>query len=239
MKKLVFVVLIGFVFVLTGCNNDDEGYSLDNYWIGFGVVEDTVSYKIVLDDGKILYPVAFGGYYPGYNYDQSECDNKIEAGDRVIVNFTILDDKVNDAGEMEAYYVKVNSFKEVLTKGILDITEENKDSIGSDPIIVQDCWMANNLLNFQLKYYGSNEIHFINLVKQPGVLTAADQPFELELRHNDNGDSHDIPFTAFVSFKLDSLQVSGLDSVRFKVTCKDYDDKLFEYSGVYNYGKNN
>ncbi len=99
--------------------------------------------------------------------------------------------------------------------------------------------MANDLLNFQLKYYGHSEIHFINLVKQPGELTPESQPFELEIRHNKNDDLEDVPYTAFVSFKLDSLQVAGLDSVSFKVTGKDYDGGIFEYNGVYKYGENN
>ena len=238
MKKIVFGILIGFLFVFAGCN-DDDGYSLGDMWIGFGIVENTDNYKIVLDDGEILYPVAYGGYHSWYDHEYSGTHHEIGAGDRVMVNFTILDDKLNDAGEIEAYYVKVNSSKKILTKGILDITEENKDSIGNDPIIVKECWMASDLLNFQLKYYGHYETHFINLVKQPGELSPGGQPFELELRHNKNRDKEDIPYTAFVSFKLDSLQVAGLDSVRFRVTSTDYDGELFEFEGVYKYGENN
>jgi hypothetical protein len=238
MKKIILGLFVGFLFVFAGCN-DDEGYSLDNAWIGFGVVENTDDYKIILDDGEVLYPVAFGGYVPWNVNDYSGGSRKIEAGDRLLLNFTILDDKLNDSGEIIAYYVRINSAKSVLTKGILDITEENKDSIGNDPIIVQETWMANGLLNFQLKYYGRNMTHFINLVKQPGELTAENQPFELELRHNKNEDAEDVPYTAFVSFHLDSLQVEGLDSVSFRITSKDYDDKPFEYNGVYKYGENN
>jgi len=238
MKKIVFGILIGFLFVFAGCN-DDDGYSLNDVWVGFGIVENTDTYKIVLDDGEILYPVAFGGYSNWSDDDYHGDHHEIEIGDRVLVNFTILDDKVDDAGEITSYYVKVNSAKKVLTKEVLDITEENKDSIGNDPIIVKECWMANDLLNFQLKYYGRYETHFINLVKQPGELTVEGQPFELELRHNKNGDAEDIPYTAFVSFHLDSLQVAGIDSVRFKVTSTDYDGELFEFEGVYKYGEGN
>lgn len=238
MKKIIFVLLIGFLFGFSGCL-DDDGYSLGDVWVGFGVVENADTYKIVMDDGDILYPVAFGGYVPWNENDYSGSSHKVKAGDRLMLNFTVLDDKLNDAGEITAYYVKVNSAKKVLTKGVLDITEANKDSIGNDPIIVQDTWMANGLLNFQLKYWGRNQTHFINLVKQPGELTSEGQPFQLELRHNKNGDSEDIPYTAFVSFKLDSLQVAGLDSVRFTITSKDYDDKPFEYNGVYKYLENN
>ncbi len=234
MKKMVFVILVGFLLFTTGCN-DDEGYSLGDVWIGFGVVENTDNYKIVLDEGGILYPVAFGALGPWYDDGYYGKTHKMEAGDRVLINFTVLEDKIGNSGNVEAYYVKVNSARKILKKGILEITEANKDSIGNDPIIVKDCWYANNLLNFKLKYYGRKEVHFINLVKQPGSLTAENQPFELELRHNNNGDAEDIPYTAFVSFKLDTLQVAGLDSVRFKVTSKDYDGKIFSYEGVYKY----
>ncbi len=239
MKKVIFLILVGFLFVFNGCIDDDEGYSLSDVWIGFGIVEDTVSYKIVLDDGEILIPVAFGGYGHYYENSYSGKPKEINKGDRVLVNFTILDDKFDDSGEIEAYYVKVNSVREILMKGILDITTENQDSIGNDPIIVEEHWVTNNLLNLQLKYWGREEIHFINLVKEPGVLTAAGQPFELEIRHNSNDDEESIPYTALVSFELDSLQIAGLDSVQFKVKSTDYDGKPHEFSSVYKYVKNN
>jgi hypothetical protein len=133
----------------------------------------------------------------------------------------------------------VNSVKKVLLKGILDITEENRDSIGNDPIIVKDVWMSDSLLNFEIKYWGRYEVHYINLVKEPGELTGADQPIELELRHNDNGDVEDIPYAAYVSFHLNELKIAGLDSVEFRVTSTDYDGKEFEYEGVYHYVGNN
>ena len=39
-------------------------------------------------------------------------------------------------------------------KQIMDITPENKDSIGNDPIIVKDVWIANDMLNFKIRYWG-------------------------------------------------------------------------------------
>ena len=85
MKRLVFGILVGVLFVLASCSNDD-GYSLGNFWIGFGIVEDVDDYKIVLDDGEVLYAVAFNEYDPNYPGN----DDKIETGDRVFLNFTIL-----------------------------------------------------------------------------------------------------------------------------------------------------
>ena len=233
MKKIVFGILIGFLFVLGGCL-DDGDYSLGDIYVGFGILEDAETYKIVLDDGEILIPVAFN-----YTWDANDSRDGFQNGDRVLVNFTILDDNMNEGGDVTTYQVRINSLKEILMKGILDITPENEDSIGSDPIIVKDVWITNNLLNFKFKYWGQSQIHFINLVKQPGSLAADDQPFELELRHNANNDEESIPYTSFVSFKLDTLQIMGLDSVMFKVTSTDYDGETFNYENVYKYGENN
>ncbi|MFW6310052.1 MAG: NigD-like protein [Prolixibacteraceae bacterium] len=243
MKKYFFgILLLGLTVILTGCLEDEDSYSLGKMWVGFGVIEevnfDPPDYKITLDNGDVLIPVASENYYRWYytgSYDQS---SRLKSGDRILINYTILDDKTDDAGEVEHYYIKVNSVKKILKKGILDITEENQDSIGNDPIIVKEVWMTDTLLNFEMKYWGRYKTHFINLVKQPGELTAADQPVELELRHNANDDVTDIPFVSFVSFDLNKLRIEGLDSVSFRVTAVDYDGETFEYEGVYDYSQN-
>lgn len=239
MKKIVFGILSGFLFLFSGCVNDDEGYSLNDFWVGFGIVQDSDSHRVIMDNGDVLLQVANSSPFVWYDKDYTGEYKEIETGDRVLINFTIVGDDANETGELEAYFVRVNSVKKILMKGILDITPENQDSIGNDPIIVQECWVTDSLLNFQLKYWGRNEVHFINMVKQPGELTAEGQPFQLELRHNANDDLEDIPYTAYVSFKLDSLQVEGLNSVTFRVAGTDYDGKIFEYDGVYKYGENN
>lgn len=242
MKKIIFGLLIGLMVVATGCL-DEEGYSVNDMWVGFGMVEqvnsDPLEYKINMDNGDVLVPVASGFAYPWYYAGSDDHDSRLKTGDRILVNYTILNDEVNDAGEVDRYFVKINSVEKVLLKGILDITEENQDSIGNDPIIVKDVWMTDSLLNFELKYWGRYMVHFINLVKEPGELTADDQPIQLELRHNDNGDVEDIPYAAYVSFNLEALKIEGLNSVQFRVTGKDYEGDLFEYEGEYSYGESN
>ena len=243
MKKIIFGLLIGLIVVTTSCL-DDEGYSVNDMWVGFGMVEqvnsDPMEYKINMDNGDVLVPIASGFSYPWYYAGTNDPDSRLKTGDRILVNYTILEDDVNDQGEVEQYLVKINGVDKVLLKGILDITGENQDSIGNNPIIVKDCWMTDSLLNFELKYWGRYEVHFINLVKERGeLLIGTEQPIELELRHNDNGDLEDIPYAAYVSFNLEALKIDGLDSVQFKVTSTDYDGELFEYEGVYNYNENN
>ena len=233
MKRISTVLFAGIFLLLSGCLGDDDNYSLGDIWVGFGVVENANSYRIKLDEGEILIPVAWDNYYNAG--DRME----IESGDRVFINFTILDEKLDSEGKVEAYYIKVNSIEEVLMKGILDITEAIEDSIGNDPIIVQKHWVSNNLLNLELKYWGYNKTHFINLVKQPGSLSANNQPFEFELRHNDNGDERAVSYVGFVSFKLDSLIFNGVDSVKFKVTSKDYNGNTVVFNEVFKYSENN
>jgi len=232
MKKYFWGFLVGIMALsMTSCEfDDDDAYSLSDVWVSFGIFyeDDDASqgYSILLDNGDVIYPVATNVALD--QYDDSS---------RVLVYYTILDDK-ESSGENDEYLVKINSMRNILMKGILDITEEIEDSIGSDPIIVKDVWFSGGLLNFELKYWGNYKVHYINLVKQPGELTAADQPFKLEIRHNDNNDSHNISYSAYVSFDLSKLKVASLDSVRFEVTATDYYNDEFKYNGVYKYGDN-
>ncbi len=237
MKKIILGLLIGVMVVLTGCM-DDDGYSLSNMWVGFGVLEQTgtdpAEYQIVMDNDDVLVPVTGIWYYGSGN-----AGSELGDGDRILVNYTVVGDNSDETTDATEYYVKVNSLKKVLMKDIIDITPENQDSIGNDPLIVRDVWLTDSLLNFKIKYWGYDQTHFINLVKQPGEITETNQPVELELRHNNNGDDENIPYTAYVSFKLNKLVVAGQDSVQYRVTGTDYDGNEFEYEGVYHYGENN
>ncbi len=236
MKKIILGLLIGVMVVLTGCL-DDDGYSLSNVWVGFGVLKETGSnsekYELVMDNDDVLVPVA-----GTWRYDSVD-DYMPEGGDRILINYTILDDNGTDTAGATEYYVRVNSMQKILMKDIIDITAENQDSIGNDPIIVRNVWLSDSLLNFKIKYWGYDQIHFINLVKEPGEIDGSNQPIELELRHNKKGDDESIPFTGFVSFKLNKLEVAGRDSIVYRVTGTNYDGDSFDYEGVYHYSENN
>lgn len=229
MRTLMISAFAILALFATSCQKDDDAYSLDKYWVGFGIVDKTGpdSFTIQMDNGAVLFPVA-GITYGSWNVDQG----------RVLVNFTIIGDK-NVSGNVKEYFVKINSARKILKKGIIDITPAIEDSIGNDPVIIRDAWVSSNqLLNFELRYYGNYATHFINLVKFPGELTAADQPVELELRHNKNGDREDYPFNALVSFDLSAIKINGLDSVRFIVRSTNYDGVEKSFEGTYKYGGN-
>jgi len=227
MKKLFVLLLVGSLFsLMTGCDMDDDGYAVNDAWVGFGLVNKVTtsdSFTIVMDDGEVLYPAT-----------NSIFDKDVFNNERVLVNFTILGNKDNP-DHNEYYYVQINSLRKILYKGIFDITPAKEDSIGNDPIHVEDKWVKNNMLNFELKYWGGNKTHFINLVKQPGAINTTSGPVVLELRHNSNDDTEEFPLSAFVSFDLSALKVAGKNSTPFKVIAKGFDGKDFEYTGEYKY----
>lgn len=227
MKKLFIFLVMGAVFSLfSGCNMDEEGYSLNDSWVGFGLVhKDSTneSFTIEQDNGAILFPVTNKVMW-----------TDVKDNERVLTNFSILGDKTNP-DNIEQYYVKINSLRKILYKGIRDITPATEDSIGNDPIKVKGKWIKNNMLNLELKYLGGSKIHYINLVKQSGILNIDNGPVVLELRHNANGDSEQFPLSAFVTFDLSTLKIQGKNSTPFKVIAKGFDGDDFEYTGEYKY----
>jgi len=227
MKKLLILLMMGSVFgFFSGCDMDDDGYSMNDAWVGFGLVNKEAtseSFTIVMDDGEVLYPV-----------DNSGSWDDLYNNERVLTNFTIVGNKDNP-DHNEYYYVKINSLRKILYKGILDITPAIEDSIGNDPIQVKDKWIKKDMLNFELKYLGGQKIHYINLVKQPGVVSDEAGPVILELRHNKNGDTDHIPLSAIVTFDLNSIKIEGKTSTQFKIIAKGFDGDDFEYTGEYKY----
>jgi len=210
---------------ITSCNwDDDESY--DNLWVGFGLIEeDSISnyFTVVMDDGEILFPE-----------NQADIEANFMDNDRVLTNFTILGSRENDNKE-EQYNVRIITMREILYKSILEITPEIEDSIGNDPIEVKKHWLKNNMLNFELQYYGGNKTHFINLVKQPGEINIDNGPVLLELRHNNNNDAAKNHHAAVVSFDMNSLKIPGKNSTPYKIVAKDFNNETFEYIGEYKY----
>lgn len=213
--------------LLSGCDfldEDDDSNSLRDVWASFGLIQKdsaSDSFTIELDNGAILIPA-----------NASYWNDDVHDNQRVLANFTMLGDQQRP-DSIKQYDVRINSLRNILYKGIIDITPAIEDSIGNDPIYVKDHWQNKNMLNFELQYLGGGQIHYINLVKQPNA--SATEPVVLELRHNNNNDLDRINMSAVVTFDLSSLKVAGKDSVTYKVIAKGFDDYNFEYTGVYKY----
>jgi hypothetical protein len=218
--------LIFFVYSLfiTSCNSNDDYYSLDDIWISMGIIDKTdggTGYEIFIDNGDTLVPAT--SFLPNF---------PIRDNQRVMVNYTILD----EAGQSNhRFWVKINNLYDVLFKDIVELTSSNNDSIGNDPVQINDIWISKDFLNVEFRYLGGEKIHFINLSRPEGKVSELPQPVKLELRHNAHHDSLKYNLFGIVTFNLKELKIQEQDSVNILVKSIDYKGDEHTFNGTYYY----
>lgn len=200
----------------------DDGYSLGDFRINIATVvpEGHQSYSLLLDNGKKLWPAATDVYY------------RPRVNQRVFVNYTLLTDKVDGYD----HYIKVNDIWNILTKPVIELTEQNADSIGNDPIKVNDYWIGDNYLNVGFSFnYGNVKPHAINLVQNTTANTEDGGALELELRHNSFNSPYNALFDGFACFNLKPFRQDNKDSIPVIIKYKDWEgDKSLELMYKYN-----
>ncbi len=219
-RILSIIVLLS---TLISCNKKD-GYSLGDFIVDIATVkvEGGNTYSIQLDNGKKLWPAASDIRY-------NPNDNQ-----RIFINYTLLSGKYGEYDHM----IKVNDIWNILTKEIVELTDDNKDEIGNDPIKINYIWVANDFLNIDFFFnYGGVKPHFINLVKTDANSDANEGDIELEFRHNSYGSTSTRLSEGLVSFDLRSLKQDDADSVNLTVKVKDWDEKK-TYNLTYKYNIN-
>jgi hypothetical protein len=219
MKKLNFIGLL-IVFAFVACDKDNDAPR----YISVGSIEKTgnasTDFIVNLDNGKVLTPIQI--------FD----NNNVADGDRVTVDYDIIEKKgTND------YDVNIYDIDDILTKGVLQLTEQNKDSIGNDPIHAcdDDIWISDKHLNIVFDYFGYSKTHFINLVRPIGDTHNNDGRLILEFKHNANADYPSRLLRGIVSFELENLREADETSVDFVVKVTDYGDVKFEWEGSYTF----
>lgn len=231
MRKIGYGLLIALLSIgIFSCEDDSDHYSLNDMWITIGNIEDDPESNIITTDGgtKLFISAPAG------------IDHGFEFGDRMFINFTILAD--GREGEAIDHYIKLNAYNEILTKDIVELTEDNEAEIGHDPIWFrnqsEDVYIANHFLNVDFMYEGAPWItHFINLVSDVDNPSNEDGIPVLEIRHNANGDDYTTPpLRAFVSFDLKQLQEPGKTEITFIVKSKGRSEgEDFEKTFTYTY----
>lgn len=213
----LFALIAGTLF-LTSCSEDKEYYSIGDFLVSFGVVEQGNTNQennlvVRLDNGdKAVSLVSLPNWV------------EFEAGQRVLINFAPYEDKLN-ADSSKVYYGKFNKIQNILYKDILSASSVNNDSIGNDPVMINRTWLTgDSILNVQFTFYTQGSKHYINLVDK-GEGNGIEKPYLFEFRHNDRNDIHGYPASGFVSFKLDPIKVEGKHEVGFTVRYTDYEGK--------------
>jgi hypothetical protein len=224
MKILFSFSIIVCCLFLFSCQNDDDYYSLGDVWISMGFIDQPVkgnSFTILLDDGDTLVPVSNAA--PFFSTKDSQ---------RVMVNYTVLDEVGQST---KKFYVKINNLYDILYKNIIELTPSNNDSIGNDPVHIDDIWKSDNKLNIEFSFLGGDVIHTINLVRPAGELSKLTQPIVLELRHNAKDDSQTYRLRSIVTFDLRNIKIVGQDSVSFVVKSTDYDKNEHTFNSTFYY----
>ena len=187
--KTLILVLMASLFAILSCDNDDY----EPLYAGMGTVDRMdrrylirfdSGEKLALADSSLL--VYCGAQRPGQ---------------RVITTFQFLE---NDRRQQTIYLVDLYR---VLTKEFFpEPTQAESDSLGNDPVEVDDVWTGGGYLNIQFRtpttpYAG--RVHYANVIRH-------DTPDEkgyvrLEFRHNQNGDGRESLATSYISLPLGSL----------------------------------
>ena len=204
MKRLnliLLAVLFAILPILQSCNNND-GYSIGDFakdWVTVNV-DDEDEYTFTADNWGTLLPISTT--VPWY---------KPKDGQRAVVYFNPLYD------DYQGYDVaiKIEAVRNILTKAIGELTAENEEELGNDPVYIYKdggMWMSGGYLNIIFRYdipVNGNK-HLVSLVKNTTVTPEDDGYIHLEYRHNTQDDvsGSGYRWEGAVSFDLSSLNIT-------------------------------
>lgn len=207
---LLFLFSLILNILFTSCDND--GYSLGDWWADYAVVHKTDNelFTLTTDQGAVLFPSA-----------SAIPSDYLNNNDRVLVNFTILGDA--DSTSPYDYYVKVNDVYKILTKDILDYTPSVSDSLGNDPIFLNEIRVRNGFITLDFFFGGSlgGPKHMVNMARHP--LLTPDKRIVLDFRHNAFGDPHSYNYRSLVAFPINNIIDTSQDSVQLRVLYNGYE----------------
>ena len=196
---LKLTTLLLFIVSVSSCQKS-ESNSPGNYWLDYGfIVGDSPDFKIRLDDEKTTL-IVVSNYAPTI---------ELEDGDRVIVNYTIVEDApAETSSKPTSYNVVVNDIKRILTKAYLietEISEDKDRELGYDKADIAIAWISSGHLNINFYSYTANAPvnHFVNLVLDDRRSTATRKYFTF--RHNAYEDVGTIQHFGRVSFDIKDI----------------------------------
>lgn len=216
LKSIAFFLAIPVLLpVLQSCLDDDDSPS-ESFVISTVNVPNPESkdFYFTLDDGKKMFPgdtKELGSY-------------QLIDGQRAFVIFNEMDQKV----EGYDYNIQVKRIKDILTKDIITLNDENVKEVGDDKINSTYMWITQDLkyLTIEFQYLGTHnedKKHFLNLVINELETKPTENPdndyIELEFRHNAEGDTPYRLGEGYVSFKLDEIkeQMKGKKGLKIRV----------------------
>ena len=145
-----------------------------------------------LDNGKTLFPETLSEQYR----------SRLADGQRVLLWYYPL--KINASGFDET--VRIYSISHVPVSPIKQLTENDRNMPGIEPMEIESIWISGNYINMACYIYADTVAHTILLVDNLSATYPDDGRLYLEIRHSANGD-----FPAFRRKMLLSFDVSSLE----------------------------
>ncbi len=202
MKKFLFVWIVA-LFLGVGFTSclDDDNESTPLQYLEMGIVQLGESDEIrVMTDSDLL--LEFATYPVSFDYEDDQ---------RVMIQYSVNEENTESADY--DYLVDVYSVQEVRLKDVIELNEENRDTIGDDQIYINEVWVSGDFLNVDFYFYGDGEVHYINVVKDPEEQTDDASKIYLQVRHDARDDEMVERYRGVMSFRLEPLQVGDLDEV--------------------------
>ena len=215
-------VLILFALTLSACNNDLDENNMT--FLDLGIMNHYGNdYLIITDAGVVLLTSSL----------PTEID--FEDNVRVSVKYHVLSGMEPTDSIKIDYRVAVDAIDEVLTKEIITINDENRDTLGSAPVKFQDVWITQDFLTVYFSFLAGNKDHYFNLTYDPKEQSDPDV-VNLTFRHEDNGDIRQTQYSGFISFRLNSLRQEGKSTINITFKGKQYNsDEGYTADLVYTY----
>ena len=217
--KLLFTtgILLG-ILILPSCLDDDDN-NVNRYFPNALVTvkeaaDETLFFQ--LDENTTLLPVNI----TSHPFGSKEV--------RALVNY----DEVDDPSQVYDKAVRVNWIDSIRTKPMApNLGEENDDVYGNDPVEIVDDWVTIAedgylTLRFRTMWSHHGITHHVNLTPTNNP----ENPYEVEFKHDANGDVSGRVGDGLVAFRLDQLPDTEGETVKLKLKWKSFNaDKSAEF----------
>lgn len=209
-------ILLGMLILPSCLDDDDEVNRL--YPNALVTVKEAADKTVFfqLDDNTTLLPVNV----TSHPFDSKEV--------RALVNY----DEVDDPSQEYDQAVKVNWIDSIRTKAMApNLGAENDEVYGADPVEIVPDWVTiaeDGYLTLRFRTMWSHQgiTHYVNLISTNNP----DNPYEVEFKHNANGDVSGRIGDGLVAFRLDQLPDTEGETVKLKLKWKSFNtDKSMEF----------
>ena len=216
--KLLFAtgILLGMI-ILPSCLDDDDDFSriYPNALVTVKEAADETVY-FQLDETTTLLPVNI----TSHPFDSKEV--------RALVNY----EEVDDSSEEYDQAVKVNWIDSIRTKPMApNLGEDNDNEYGNDPVEIVSDWVTIAedgylTLRFRTMWSQLGITHYVNLIPTNNP----ENPYEVQFKHDANGDVSGRVGDGLVAFRLDQLPDTEGETVKLKLIWDSFNgEKSMEF----------